>query len=325
MVGVDRRASLKALAACAAAFGMPVARAAKLPRIGMMSLHWPGQPDGLVASVRKALAARGWVEGRQYEIEARHASYELERVPVLAAELVKALPAVILTTGTRLTRALASLTTTIPIVTHVGDPVGIGVARSLGAPGGNVTGLSSGYPEIARKQIEYVRQIFPRETQVAILIWGNDPESRYATGVVEAAARQNGLTPHTFTSHAGSEVPALLGDLRQRGFRIAFAEGNAPPSMDHLATARLAIEHGIAIFGPVSFVKFGGLLGLQASRDVAARFADIVLKVLPGTPLAMIPFELPTQFHLVVNLKTASALKLTVPQELLLRADSVIQ
>lgn len=322
---MDRRASLKALAACAVATGMPAAMAATLPRIGMLDLSRPGEPDGLVASMRKALGARGWAEGRQYEMEARHASFDLERVPVLAAELVKARPAVIVTAGTRLTRVLSSLTTTIPIVTIVGDPVGIGVARSLAAPGGNVTGLSSGSLEIVRKLIEHVRQIFPQETKLAVLVWGNDSESRYLTGVVAAAARQNGLTPQTVPAQTAGEVPAQLADLRRRGFRIAFAEGAAPPGMDLEATVRLAIEHGIAIVGSVPLVKHGGLMGLNPSRNFAARLADIVLKVLSGTSPAVIPFELPTQFHFAVNLKTAAALKLTVPQEILLRADSVIQ
>jgi putative ABC transport system substrate-binding protein len=301
----------------------------KVARIGWLT---PGTRESGRANVdafREGLRALGHVEGKNVVIDYRFAEGKTELFPVLAAELVRLNPDCILAGGYPTIRALMRLTKTIPIVLGNldSDPVEEGIIASLARPGGNVTGLIGIQWELAGKRLELLREVAPKASRVAVLF---DPRTRSGQAHVEQtqiAARKLGMQLQLLEAREPADI--------DRAFKAA-REGRAEAiSVIHVGVmqgerpriARLAIEVRLpAVYSATTFPADGGLMAYAPdTSDQYRRAAVFVDKILKGAKPADLPVEQPTQFELVVNMKTAKALGITIPQTILIRADRVIE
>ncbi|MGH7265477.1 MAG: ABC transporter substrate-binding protein [Candidatus Rokuibacteriota bacterium] len=299
--------------------------AASSPRIGILRSGSP--PDPLVEAFRQGLRELGYVEGRNISVEYRWAKGRSERLGDLAAELVRLRMDVIVVAGNEATRVVKHATSTIPIVMPVSiDPVGSGLVASLPRPGGNVTGLALLAEELPGKWMELLKEVLPRASRMAAIWHSAGDPGQVRTS--EAAARSLGLRLHVLT----------VG--RPEDFGRAFAEAQAnraeglvvlPSGFFFAHRARileLAASHRLpAIYDQEEWVVgSGGLISYGPNiRDLFRRAASFADRILKGARPADLPVEQPTKFDLVINLRTAKALGLTVPPSLLARADEVIQ
>jgi len=317
---------LLALAALAAA---PLARgqAGRVRRIGVLL---PARiNEGLLKPYRERLAALGWVEGRNLAIEVRNAEHRHERAAALAGELVGLKCEVIVAASTALALAAKRAAGDTPVVfAWVSDPVGSGLVKSLGRPGGNLTGLSNLVFELAPKQLELLKAVAPRLQRVAVL---TDARFQGTRGPFnEAAARGAAVLGLSLL-----EVDAGTADGIERAFAAAVHERATamiiPPhplyGEQRSRIARLALRHRIATaFQFRSFVAAGGLVSYGTDlADGFLRTAAYVDKILRGAKPADLPVEQSDRFELIVNRKTARELGLTIPQSVLLQATEVIE
>jgi len=315
--------SLALLAAPLAAQAQP---GPKLARIGVLTLSTASwTPDG--EAFRQGLREHGYVEGQNIAFEHRGAAGRADRLPALAGELVRLKVDVIVTQSNVAALAAKQATQTIPIVMAIaGDPVKAGVVGSLASPGGNVTGLTLMQTELSRKRLQLLREAVPRTALVAVIWNPTDPSAPDFLRETEAAARSLGLKLHAIEARSPAELDAAfkaVADLRPSAFFTlpgGMFQANVRRIIDFAAKRRLP-----GVFPNRAFVEAGGLLSyapsLAANWRRAAVFVD---KILKGAKPADLPVEQPTQFELVVNLRTAKALGLTIPQSVLLRADEVI-
>ena len=328
---MDRRAFLGALAsgllaAPLAAEGQP---AVKVPRIGYLALNPAANPH-LHEAFRQGLRDLGYVEGHNVVIESRDAEGKLERLPALAAELVALKVDVLVAQPTVSALAAKQATGTIPIVFPVAEPVTSGLVTSLARPGGNVTGLSVLAPEMAGKSLELLKQAIPGVSRVAGL-WqpGALPErtTKDMRKEAEVAARALGVRlqfveargPDDFDRAFSEMTRARPGALTVLGGSMLFSERRR--LVDLVAKNRLP-----AMYPWREGVEAGGLMAYGPDlADLFRRAATYVDKILKGAKPGDLPVEQPTKFELVINLKTAKALGLTIPQSLLQRADQVIE
>ena len=328
---MDRRAFLSILtgALLAARLAAEAQQAGKVPRIGLLLLFGaPDQPNPLVEAFRKGLRDLGYVEGRNLAIEYRWAEGHNQRLPDQAAELVRQNVALIVTPGTPATLAARAGTSEIPIVmTNVGDPVGSGLVRSLARPGGNVTGLSLLDKDLHGKRIELLKEAVPNLTRLAILWSANDPGMTLAFGRVEEAAKARGFALQSLAVREPGEFPRAF-EAAASGHAEALFVTSQPFTNQHQSQIlNLVAKHRLpAIYTLRPFVEAGGLMAYGPSQtEQYRRAATYVDRILKGARPADLPVEQPTTFELVINLKTAKALGLTIPQSLLLRADQVIE
>ncbi len=282
-------------------------------------------PENLSKSLAPPLAARGFAEGRNLSFVVRCARDDPRLLETYARQLAAERVDVLMTWGTTKTRALQRASNTIPILAAVGDPVGSGFARTLASPGGNVTGLSYGTNERAQKNLELLREVVPGLSQVIILYGKSYGSQSEVTAPFVAAAKAAGLSTQLHLAGSADDVARALRSVAapRRSAALAFNIFE----VDARAIAELALRHGIALM-PLSEgdVEAGGLLSFQLTyANEAERTAVLLEKLLRGTPPAQIPFEFPTRSRLVVNKRTADALKLPLPPGLLLRADRVIE
>jgi len=297
--------------------------------IGMLSFFAPPtavRPDPLESGFRQGLREAGFVEGENIAIERRYADGDADRLAAMAAELVRLKVDLILAGGQPPREAARKATASIPIVTLSGsDPVREGWARSLARPGGNVTGITFTFPEVASKRLELLKEAMPGIVRVAVLI---DPievvDAKEVIGEAQAGARRLGLQlqileVHGEAEHAGAFERARHGRAQAIMTLAKFAYREV------LAT--LAERDRLPLVGETSFeARTGFLLAYGADLDdLVRRSALQVAKVLKGARVGELPIERPIKFQLSVNLKTAQALGLTIPQPLLLRADEVIR
>ena len=329
---MNRRDTVLALLALGAApFAAEAQRAAKVARIGYLSPSLASSPH-LRDAFLQGLRDVGYVEGRNVVIEYRDAEGKLERLPALAAELVALKVDVIFVGGgTRVTLAAMQATRTIPIVfTGVGDPVESGLVTSLARPGSNVTGLSSLGPELVGKRLELLKQAVPGVDRVAVL-WlpgalGERTDKDMLTGA-DVAARALGVRLQFVEARGPDEFARAFSDMRSaRAGALTVLPSNRF-LREHRRLVDLAAKNRLpAVYTSREFVDAGGLMSYGAnSADLHRRAATYVDKILKGTKPADLPVEQPTKFELVINLKTAKALGITIPQLLLGRADEVIQ
>jgi putative ABC transport system substrate-binding protein len=287
-------------------------------------------PGGLNEIVR-SLGERGFVEGRQLEVvrvvipgapSDALDNFVKHLAPTIEREVLALKPDVILTLGSRMAKGTHLATRTIPIVVSVSDPVDLGLAASLARPGGNVTGLAQGLAETSVKTMEMMKLIVPRLARVAIF---HDPRPLAVRGAghYERAAKSVGLEPVMLTSMDPAELVRLLRSVPAMRIQAGFWASGAGEEEE---IAREAIAARVPLFGTQEpFVEVGLLASYEAFDPVpSARLAAIVEQILRGTDPGTIPFQFPRQFRLVINRRTASALKLAVPPDLLLRADRVI-
>jgi putative ABC transport system substrate-binding protein len=301
--------------------------AGKLYRIGYLSAG-ANPPAVPLAVFTDALRDLGWIEGKTFVLEPRFADNRPDRLAELAAELVRLNVDVIVTRGTLAPLAAKRATSTIPIVmTSTADPIGSGIVSNLARPGGNITGMSMNSPELAGKRLQLLKDMFPGIATVAVLWNEAIPYPALVFAQTEAAGRTLGIRILSLPVHDASGVQKAL-DAALRGgadglitVEDQFTNNHRAQIIDFAARHRLP-----AMYGLREFVDAGGLLSYGTHlADLSRRGARYVDKILKGANPGDLPIEQPTKFELVINLKTANALGLTIPQTLLLRADEVIQ
>jgi ABC-type uncharacterized transport system substrate-binding protein len=304
----------------------PQPAAGKVPLIGLLDYSTPDAAR-LVwwNAFRQALRDLGYVEGQSVNFEARWAQGRPERLPGLAAELVRLRVDVIVTGGGEAARAAKQATATIPIVMATGsDPVKGGLVESLARPGGNITGLTSISSQLMAKRVELLRELLPKIARVAIL-WDETANSRMSVQELEAAARAFGIGIHAVGVRGPSDFARAFSETG--GDRALIVVASSSMFTERVRIADLALKHRLpTALGAREYVEVGGLFSY--SVNYAAQFrraASYVDRVLKGAKPADLPIEQPTTFELVVNLKTAKALGLTIPPSLLQRADQVIE
>jgi ABC-type uncharacterized transport system substrate-binding protein len=295
----------------------------KVPRIGYESGVSSGERE---EAFRQGLRELGYVEGQNIVIEWRFAQGKPDQVPRNAAELVRLKVDIIVTGGATDTRAAKEATATIPIVmTNDNDPVGTGMVASLARPGGNITGLASLSAELRGKQLELFKETLPRLSHVVAL---------YGPGTQSSAMKETEVVARSLGLQLQSQMVKELDDLNRAFEAISkartgalmvvgglFATAQRKPLVEFAAKNRLP-----AIYYRPEFVEDGGLMSYDANRnDLARRAAVFVDKILKGTKPADIPVEQPTKFQLVINLKAAKQIGLTIPPNVLARADRVIK
>jgi len=300
-----------------------------VPVIGFISGRSPTDSEALATAFRRGLADSGYVEGRNVAIEYRWAEYHNERLPALAADLVRLKVAVIASiSGTPTVLAAKAATSTIPIVFAIGsDPVASGVVTSLNQPGGNVTGVTFFAVALGSKRLELLRDFVPKATSIAVLVNPEIAPSRTDGANVRAAAQSVGLQAHLINASAEGQVEDAFKVTVERRIDALLVTADAFFISQRQRLVALAARHAIPViyFGR-EFVMDGGLMSYGASETDAFRSAGVyVAKVLNGARPGDLPVTLPTKFELVFNLKTAKALGLTVPMIMQMTADEVIE
>src|SRR5262245_27860719 len=308
-------------------FAAEAQQAGKMARIGVLSPGSPG-PDPGRAVFLQCLNELGWAVGQNIIFEARYAKGDLARLADLAAELVQLKVSIILAFGTPAAFAARRATTTIPIVGFVGDPVGTGLVASLARPGGNLTGLTNEAGlEVFAKRPELLKQVAPKSSRVGV-VWNpaNPAEARVRYAHYESG-RPLGLTLVSLEVRSPDDFEgALTRAGRERADALTISENTLNVEHRDLIVAFAAKHRLPTIFGERGSVEGGGLMSYgMDSADLLRRAASYVDRILNGTRPADLPIEQPTKFELVINLKTAKALGLTIPPSLLLRADQVIE
>src|SRR6266542_1030679 len=300
----------------------------KIPRIGYLVANFPSTNPARNEAFRDGLRELGYVEGKSIVIEWRYAEGKPDRLPALAAELVRFKVDVIVTAGPASTRPAKEATSAIPIVMGFdNDPVGSGVVASLARPGGNVTGLSTLAPEISGKQLELLKEIVPRLSRVAVLGTSTEPGNAQALREVELAAKAFGVQLQHLDVRDSKDIETAFR-AATKGRAEAILMLHSPVLNPHRTkVVNLAVKSRLpVIYGQPEFVEAGGLMTYSASiTDLFRRAATYVDKILKGAKPAELPVEQPTKFEFVINLKTANALNLTIPQSVLFRADKVIK
>jgi putative ABC transport system substrate-binding protein len=298
-----------------------------MPVIGFLGSTSRDAP--LVAAFLEGLAETGYVEGQNAAIEYRWAEGRYDRLPALAAELVKRRVDVIVTQGgIPPTRAAKSATSTIPIVFAVGtDPVEDGLVASLARPGGNLTGVTFMMTELNSKRLELLSELVPQARVITLLVNPNNPSAERTMRDVQEAARAKGVQLLILRAGTESEIDAAFASFVQQ-HAGALLVGNDPffnSRREQLGA--LALRHAVpAIYEAREYVAAGGLISYGTSLTAANRLKGIFVgRILNGTKPADLPVQQPTTFELVINLKTAKVLGLTVPPSLLARADEVIE
>jgi putative ABC transport system substrate-binding protein len=306
-------------------------RPAKIARIGYLSPNLASSPH-LRDAFLQGLRDLGYVEGRNVVIEYRDAEGTRERLHALAAELVALKVDVILAEGGTLgPRVAMQATRTIPIVfAGAGDPVGSGLVTSLARPGGNVTGLSSLNAELVGKRLELLKQAVSGVDRVAVLrepvALGERAAKEMLTGA-DVAARALGVQPQFIEARGPDEFARAFSDMTSARAGALTVLPSAMFLREHRRLVDLAAKNRLpAVYVSREFVDAGGLMCYGANQpDLFRRAATYVDKILKGTKPADLPVEQPTKFELVINLKTAKALGIAIPQLLLVRADKVIE
>jgi putative ABC transport system substrate-binding protein len=304
----------------------------KVYRIGWLRPDSPPSPPGSYPpqeAFRQRLRELGYVEGQNLVIEARYAEGREERLPELAAELVRLKVDVIVGPGTAAIQAAQHATRTIPIVmTGANDPVGQGLVASLAHPGGNTTGLSNLGVELPGKRLELLKETVPQSTRIAVLGNPADPAYEPALHTVTVAAQALGLHLHVVELRRAEELDTVFAAMTRAGVDALLVLGE-PQVTDRLRgriVDRAAQSRLPAMYDWRMYVEAGGLMSYGANLiDKYQRAAEYVDKILKGAQPADLPVEQPSKFELVINLKTAQALGLTMPPMLLLQADEVIK
>ena len=285
-------------------------------------------PSPLWEAFLRGLRELGWVEGQNIVIERRNAEGRFERLPDLAADLVRLRVDIIVASGSPAPLAAKRATNTIPIVmTNAGDPVGSGLVTSLGRPGGNVTGLSLLAPAVVGKQLELLKEVVPKVTRAAVLTNPGHPARALMLTEAEAAMRPLGLHLQVLDARGPGEFEAAFSAMTRKRAGALLILTDPMFVVEGKRLADLAARSRLpAVSGLREFADAGILMAYGASlSDLFSRAATFVDKILKGAKPADLPVEQPTKFELVINMKTAKALGLKIPPSVMIRADHVIQ
>jgi putative ABC transport system substrate-binding protein len=300
----------------------------KISRIGVLSTTSPSNVPTRLEAFRQGLRELGYVEGKNIVIEYRYAEGKPERLPALAAELVSLKVDVIVISGPSPTRAAKEATATIPIVmTWDYDPVGNRFVASLARPGGNITGLSTLAPEISGKQLELLKETVPKLSRVAVLGTSAVPGNAEALRATELAADALKVQLQYLEIRDRKDIETAFHAARKGRADAVLALASRLLLTDRTQVAELAVKNRLpAIYGESEHVEAGGLMTYGVSiADLFRRAATYVDKILKGTKPADLPVEQPTKFELIINLKAAKQIGLTIPPNVLARADRVIR
>jgi putative ABC transport system substrate-binding protein len=326
----DRRRILVALGASAlvAPFASFAQQRSKVWRIGILYPGSQSDSNDLRSEFLKALRELGRVEGTDFVVEWRYADGKNEPLPALAAELVKLNVDVIVTTGTPAVRAAQQATTAIPIVaTSFVDPVGSGFAASLAHPGGNITGFANLAEETVFKRLELLTSVAPKASRIAWLV-NPDNTAAVRTGAkLEAPAKKMGKAIVRVEARAAGELVDAFSRMARERIGALFVADDQTLNAMGAQIAGLALRQRLpSIFGPRKIAEAGGLLSYGADYGVRFRRAAVYVdKILKGAKAGDLPIEQPREFDLVVNLITAKALGIKIPQSVLASANKVIQ
>jgi putative ABC transport system substrate-binding protein len=299
-----------------------------VPRIGYLSSTSPSAGSSRIEAFRQGLRELGYVEGKNIIIEWRFAEGKLDRLPALAAELVRFNVEIIVSASPPVTHAAKEATVTIPIVmAHDPDPVGNGFVASLARPGGNITGLASFAPELSGKRLELLKEIIPRLSRVAVLGYSAEPGYAQVLREIELAAGAFKIQLQYIDVLDSKDIETAF-KAAAKGRADAILVMNSPVFIAHRKeVADLAAKNRLpAIYYSTEFVEDGGLMGYGVSfTDLYRRAPTFVDKVLKGRNPADLPVEQPKKFEFIINLKAANQIGLTIPPNVLARADKVIR
>jgi len=311
----------------------PLAAHAQQPAMPVIGLLSPASPDSFahfMRAFRQGLKDSGYVEGENVAIDYRWAEGQYDRLPALAAELVRRPVAMIAATGGPSSALVAkAATTTIPIVFNVGeDPVRLGLVASLARPGGNLTGINFFSLELVAKRLGLMHELVPGATRIAVLVNPANPaNAETTTRDVEAPARDIGLQIKVLRAASSSEINAAFATLVREQLDALFVGGDAFFTSRRVQLAVLAARHAVpAIYPQRDFPEAGGLMSYGASlADTYRQLGVYAGRILKGAKPADLPVEQASKFELVINAETAKALGIEVPPTLLARADEVIE
>ena len=327
---MNRREAITLLGAAVAASPLAVrAQQPARPLVGFLGASSPVQfADGMLA-FHQGLNETGFTEGQNVTIEYRWAENQLDRLPQLAADLVHRGVAVIATGGASpAALAAKAATTTIPVVFQVGvDPVALGLVESLNRPGSNVTGVTSLNVELAQKRLEVLHELVPTATTMALLVNPATGSSETQSQSALAASRELGLQLHVLQASSEHEIEAVFGSLHGLGISGLVISADPLFAVRNQQLAELSVRFGTPSISPYRpFAKAGGILSYGGSLiDQYRQLGVYTGRILKGARPADLPVEQITKVELIVNLKTAKALGLAVPQAILSRADEVIE
>jgi len=303
-------------------------QARKVWRIGSLSLASPSTQNDNLKAFMQVLNDLGYIDGRNIQFERRVADGNLDRLPALAAELVGTNVDLILAESSFAVEAARAVTKTIPIVmTGVGNPVGSGFVKSISQPGGNITGLTNDSIEVSSKYLEYLHAAIPDLMRVGVLINPRHPNHPTVLKQILATAQAIGASVSTIELGSVSDIDAALRSVQQDRLDALIVPPDPMFSLIYRQIAEFAISNRLpTMFGQRRGVEAGGLMGYEPNlTDMYKRAAALVDKILKGAKPADLPVEFPTRFQFIINLKTAKALRLSVPPALLTSADELIE
>ena len=318
------------LAALLVGFGVAEAQQpTKILRIGFLAAATPATAAHLLEAFKQGLHEHGYVEGKNTVLELRFGEGKAEQFPILAAELVRLKVDVIVALTNPVIDAVRQATQTIPIIMPAAsDPVGAGFVASLARPGGNITGLTGYSPELNGKRLELLKEAFPKLSRVALLLSPNFPGSTLDLKETESAARALGLRMQPLEVRDDSDIDrSFKAMIKERADALTMFPGHPVLFVNRKKIVELAANHRLpTMYSLIEFVEAGGLMFYGPDLLVGyRRAADYVDKILKGAKPAELPVEQPTKFDLVINLKTANQIGLTIPPNVLARADRVIK
>ena len=309
----------------------PAQQTAKIARIGLLSLASPADVALWYQAFRQGLTDLGWIEGKNIRIEYRYAEGRTERLPDLAAELVRLQVDLIVAVSTSAVRAAKDATTSIPIVIAGAiDPVRLGFVASLARPGGNITGISHSQPELVGKQLEFLTTLLPTLSRVAFLGYSVSGRAgpRPFIEDMQDAAKRLGIQAQVVVIGSVEEMESAFAALSSERAEALVIQPLLIGALEQgQRIADLAVKHRLpTISSQGGFAEVGGLLSYGPDSLALLRSAAVFVdKILKGAKPGDLPIEQPMKFELVINLKTAKALDLTIPPILLFQADKVIQ
>jgi putative ABC transport system substrate-binding protein len=303
-------------------------QAKKVPQIGFLGAASPYAIEARIEAFRQGLRELGYVEGKNIIIEYRYAEGKYDRLPALAAELVRLKVDIIITGSEPATRAAKEATVTIPIVmTQVGDPVGSGFVASLARPGGNITGSSTLAPELSGKRLELLKEIVPRLARVAVFGTSTNPGNAQSLRETELAAGAFGVKLQYLDVLNPKDIETAFRSASKGRTEAVLMLGGPVLTSQRTQVVDLAVKSWLpAMYSNREYVEDGGLMSYGVSQnDLNRRAATYVDKILKGAKPADLPVEQPKKFEFIINLKAAKQIGLTIPPNVLARADKVIR
>jgi putative ABC transport system substrate-binding protein len=309
-------------------FSLDAEQMGKIPQIGFLAANSPSSNAARLKAFREGLRELGYVEGKNINIDLRYADGKLDRLPILARDLVRLNVDLIVTSGLAPTGPAKQATDTIPIVMAWDiDPVGSGFVTSLAHPGSNITGLSALAPEISGKRLQLLKESIPKLTRVAVFGSSTEPGNAQSLRETQYAAKTLGVELHNEEIRRPDQIETAFQQTLKERVQAILVLPTALNFAHRKEIANFALKSRLPLIGGSSeYIDVGGLMSYGVNFvDLFHRAASYVDKILKGAKPADLPVEQPTKFELVINLKTAKQIGLTIPPNVLARADRVIK